>query len=56
MAASGDIVLEALAGERIRGYKLAVREFPRSGTPKELLEHFGIDARRIAWTVLTALR
>jgi transketolase len=43
----GDVVLQALSGECIRGYKLAVREIPRSGKPKELLEHFGIDSQHI---------
>ena len=51
----GDTVLQALAGERIRGYKLAVREIPRSGKAHELLEHFGIDAGRIASVVRAAI-
>jgi transketolase len=51
----GDIVLQALAGERIRGYKLAVREIPRSGKPEELMERFGIDSSRIVSVVRSAL-
>jgi len=51
----GDIVLAALAGERIRAFKLAVREIPRSGKPAELLDRFGIDSKRIVETVRSAL-
>ncbi len=51
----GDVVLGALARERIRGYKLAVREIPRSGKPRELMEKFGIDFQRIVATVQAAL-
>jgi transketolase len=51
----GDAVFQALAGERIRGYKLAVREIPRSGKPKELLEKFGIDTSWIVAAVQTAV-
>jgi transketolase len=51
----GDAVFSALAGERIRGYKLAVNEIPRSGKPEELIEKFGISARHIAETVKSAV-
>ncbi|PWT98931.1 MAG: transketolase [Terriglobia bacterium] len=51
----GDAVFAALAGERIRGRKLAVREIPRSGKPEELLEKFGIGAARIVTEVRSAL-
>ena len=51
----GDVVFQALAAERIRGYKLAVTGIPRSGRPKELLEKFGIDSSRIVSTVQAAL-
>ena len=51
----GDVVFQALAEERIRGYKLAVTEIPRSGKPRELLEKFGIDSTRIVSTVQAAL-
>jgi transketolase len=51
----GDAVFAALAGERIRGYKLAVREIPRSGKPAELLEKFGIDHRQIVSVVQSAI-
>jgi transketolase len=51
----GDSVFQALSAERIRGYKLAVREIARSGTPKELLSHFGIDSGRIVATVHAAI-
>ena len=52
----GDAVLSALAGERIQAYKLAVRDIPHSGQPKELIEKFGISAARIVTTVKSALR
>ncbi len=47
----GDCVLAALASESVRAVKLAVREIPRSGKPKELLEKFGISSGRIVETV-----
>jgi len=51
----GDAVFAALAGERIRGSKLAVREIPRSGKPAELLEMFGIDSTHIVSAVKSSL-
>ena len=51
----GDAVFAALAGERFRGYKLGVREIPRSGKPAELLEKFGIDHRRIVSVVQSVI-
>jgi transketolase len=51
----GDAVLAALAQERITLRKLAVREIPRSGKPKELLEKFGISASHIVTAVREAL-
>jgi transketolase len=51
----GDAVFAALSAEPFRGYKLAVREIPRSGTAPELLKAFGIDAGRIASAVRTAI-
>ena len=52
----GDAVLSALAGERVQAYKLAVRDIPHSGKPKELIEKFGISAGHIVTTVKSALR
>ena len=52
----GDCVLAALAQENVRVSKLAVRETPRSGKPKELLERFGISADHIVRAVREALR
>jgi transketolase len=52
----GDVVFGALAEERVRGSKLAIREIPRSGKPGELLERFGIDSQRIVSAVEAALR
>ncbi len=45
----GDAVLAALAekDEHPRVLKLAVREMPRSGKPKELMNAYGIDAEHI---------
>ena len=45
-----DAVLEALAstGDSVPAVRLAVRELPGSGTPAELLQGAGIDARSIA--------
>jgi transketolase len=43
----GDAVLAALSGEKATVHKLAVREIPRSGTPEELVDHYGISARHI---------
>ena len=37
-----DAVREALAGTDVAVHSLAVREIPRSGAPKKLLERFGI--------------
>jgi transketolase len=52
----GDAVLAALAEERITLTKLAVRDIPRSGKPRQLLEKFGISARDIAKAVREAVR
>jgi transketolase len=43
----GDGVSEAVWSEAFRVQRLAVREIPRSGTPEELLDKFGISARAI---------
>jgi transketolase len=48
----GDAVLEAVAPEGIRVRKLAIMELPRSGQPAELLDRYGISARRIVEAVL----
>jgi transketolase len=52
----GDVVFAALARERVRGSKLAVREIPRSGKPSELLARFGIDHQGLVSAVEAALR
>jgi transketolase len=44
----GDAVSEAVWDQGFRVRRLAVREIPRSGTPEELVDHFGISARAIA--------
>ncbi len=51
----GDAVLWALAEERVRAYKLAVREIPHSGKPEELIEKFGISSGHIVSAVQAAL-
>lgn len=43
----GDAVLNAVAAHGVRVHKLAVTDVPRSGKPEELLEVYGISARRI---------
>ena len=48
----GEAVGAAVAPEGIAVHRLAVREIPRSGKPKELLDHFGISAAHIVQTVL----
>jgi len=43
----GDAVSEAVWDQGFRVRRLAVREIPRSGTPEELVDRFGISARAI---------
>jgi transketolase len=47
----GDAVAAAVAGEGFTVRRLAVREIPRSGTPAELLDRYGISARAIVAAV-----
>jgi len=47
----GDAVLNAVATHGVAVYKLAVTDVPRSGKPEELLDAYGISARRIVETV-----
>jgi transketolase len=47
----GDAVAEAVAPAGITVHRLAVREIPRSGKEQELLDRFGISARRIVEAV-----
>lgn len=44
----GDAVLEAVAGSGVIVHRLAVREIPRSGPPRKLLERYGIGRGAIA--------
>ncbi len=39
----------------IRVHRVAVREIPRSGKPEELLDRYGISARRIVEAVRAVL-
>jgi len=43
----GDAVLDAVAGSGIAVVKLAVTGIPRSGSPRELLERYGIGRAAI---------
>jgi transketolase len=43
----GDAVASALASGGFTVRRLAVSEIPRSGTPEQLLDHYGISARHI---------
>jgi transketolase len=47
----GDAVSEAVWDRGFHVRRLAVREVPRSGTPEELLERYGISARAIVSAV-----
>src|SRR5947207_9198092 len=47
----GDAVAAAVAVAGMVVHRLAVREIPRSGTPEELLDRFGISARHIVSAV-----
>jgi len=44
-------VSEAVWDQGFRVKRLAVREIPRSGTPDELLDRYGISARAIVAAV-----
>ena len=52
----GDAVFSALAEEKVRVYKLAVREIAHSGKSKELIEKFGISSGHIVNAVKSALQ
>jgi transketolase len=47
----GDAVASAVAWEGFTVQRLAVREIPRSGTPDQLLDRYGISARHIVAAV-----
>lgn len=49
----GDAVASAVAAEGFTVRRLAVREIPRSGTPDQLLDRYGISARHIVAAVRT---
>ncbi|MGH7626293.1 MAG: transketolase C-terminal domain-containing protein [Gemmatimonadaceae bacterium] len=51
----GDAVLAALAEDRCVVHKLAVREIPHSGKPRDLLDRHGLSARHIVAAVRSAL-
>jgi transketolase len=47
----GSAVLEAVGGAGIRVHQLAVRDIPRSGSPRSLLERYGIGRAAIVTAV-----
>ena len=47
----GDAVASAIAPEGLTVRRLAVCEIPRSGTPDQLLDRYGISARHIVAAV-----
>jgi transketolase len=47
----GDAVARAVAADGFTVRRLAVREIPRSGTPEQLLDRYGISARHIVAAV-----
>jgi transketolase len=47
----GDAVATALADGDFTVERLCVREIPRSGTPEELIDHYGISSRHIVAAV-----
>ena len=49
----GDAVASAVAADGFTVRRLAVREIPRSGTPDQLLDRYGISARHIVAAVRT---
>jgi transketolase len=51
----GDAVASAVAPEGFTVQRLAVREIPRSGTPDQLVDRYGISARHIVAAVLAAV-
>jgi transketolase len=50
----GDAVASAIAADGFTVERLAVREIPRSGTPEQLLDHYGLSSRHIVSAVLGA--
>jgi transketolase len=47
----GDAVAGAIASAGFSVRRLAVSEIPRSGTPDQLIDHYGISARHIVAAV-----
>ena len=52
----GDAVASAVAAGGFTVQRLAVREIPRSGTPEELVDRYGLSARHIVAAVQAANR
>jgi transketolase len=50
----GDAVATAIAADGFTVERLAVRAIPRSGTPEQLVDHYGISSRHIVSAVLGA--
>jgi transketolase len=51
----GDAVARAVADHGFTVTRMAVTEIPRSGTPEELMDKYGISAKHIVATVLTSV-
>jgi transketolase len=49
----GDAVAAAIAPAGFTVSRMAIREIPRSGTPEQLVDHFGISARHIVKAVIS---
>ncbi|MEZ0374481.1 MAG: transketolase, partial [Candidatus Sericytochromatia bacterium] len=52
----GDVALEALNGSSIKVEKLAVMDYPESGSTSDLMAKYGIDAAALKARVLTVLK
>jgi transketolase len=52
----GDAVAAAIAHRGYTVHRLAVREIPRSGTPEQLVDRYGISARHIVTAVREATK
>jgi transketolase len=47
----GEAIAAALTGSGVAVERLCIREIPRSGTPEELVDRYGISSRHIVQTV-----
>ena len=47
----GEAVAACVAGSGVAVERLCVKEIPRSGTPEQLIDHYGISSRHIVSAV-----